>query len=161
MKKFSKTLVIFIFLAAVVGAGYWYLNRKENSTEEDTDQTTESSTDNETEDEEEDIYDTYIDVTPEEAKDLIENEEDLVILDVSNSYDNGHLPGAINYYVGDASFEESLLTLDPTVPHLVYCHVDSASIAGAETLIDAGFVEVYRLEGNYSAWVDAGYDIEY
>ncbi|MBE0700129.1 MAG: rhodanese-like domain-containing protein, partial [Acholeplasmataceae bacterium] len=38
--------------------------------------------------------------------------------------------------------------------------VDSVSIAGASKLIDAGFENVYRLEGNYSAWVEAGYPVE-
>jgi rhodanese-related sulfurtransferase len=27
-------------------------------------------------------------------------------------------------------------------------------------LVDAGFIKVYRLEGEFGAWVDAGYPIE-
>jgi len=34
------------------------------------------------------------------------------------------------------------------------------SITAAQKLIDAGFKTVYRLEGNYSAWVNAGYEVE-
>ncbi len=102
----------------------------------------------------------YIDVTPMEAQDLIANEPDLVIIDVSPVYDNGHLPGAVNYYVGDGSLDEALSMLDQDKPYLVYCHTDSASILGAQKMVDAGFSRVYRLEGNYSAWVDAGYEIE-
>ncbi|MBU7027620.1 MAG: rhodanese-like domain-containing protein, partial [Theionarchaea archaeon] len=41
-----------------------------------------------------------------------------------------------------------------------YCHSTSVAIQGAQKLIDAGFTNVYRLEGNYSAWVDAGYEVE-
>ena len=44
--------------------------------------------------------------------------------------------------------------------YLVYCHVDSVAIQGAQKLVDAGFMKVYRLAGNYKAWVDAGYPIE-
>jgi rhodanese-related sulfurtransferase len=44
--------------------------------------------------------------------------------------------------------------------YLVYCHVDSVAIQGAQKLVDAGFIHVYRLEGNYAAWVDAGYPVE-
>jgi adenylyltransferase/sulfurtransferase len=102
----------------------------------------------------------YMDVSPEEAKKLIEDNPDLIIIDVSPSYDNGHLPGAVNYYVGDGSLDEAIPGLDPDSKYLVYCHVDSAAIAGAQKLVDAGFKNVYRLEGNYSAWVDAGYPIE-
>lgn len=102
----------------------------------------------------------YKDVTPAEAKELIDNTPDLVIIDVSPNYDAGHLPGAINYYVGDGSLDEAIPMLNKNVPYLVYCHVDSASISGAQKLVDAGFPMVYRLEGNYSAWVDAGYPVE-
>ena len=102
----------------------------------------------------------YTDLTPEQAKQLIDTTPDLVILDVSPKYAEGHLPGAVNYYFGDGSLEAAIPTLDQSVPYLVYCHVDSVAIAGAEALVDAGFPTVYRLQGNYSAWVDAGYPVE-
>ena len=41
----------------------------------------------------------YIDVTPAEAKELINNTPDLIIIDVPPAYANGHLPGAVNYYL--------------------------------------------------------------
>ena len=102
----------------------------------------------------------FIDLTPEEAKMLIDSTPDLVIVDVSPKYAEGHLPGALNYYVGDGSLDAAIPMLDMSKPYLVYCHVDSASIAGATKLVEAGFSPVYRLEGNYSAWVEAGYPIE-
>jgi len=102
----------------------------------------------------------YVDVTAAAAKDLIDSKPDLIIIDVSPNYDNGHIPGAINYYIGDGSLDAAIPSLDKNKEYLVYCHVDSASISGAEKLIDAGFTTVYRLEGNYQAWVDAGYPIE-
>jgi len=102
----------------------------------------------------------YMDVTAEKAKNLIDTKPDLIIIDVSPNYDDGHIPGAINYYIGDGSLDDAIPTLDKNKEYLVYCHVDSASISGAQALIDAGFTTVYRLEGNYQAWVDAGYDIE-
>ena len=103
----------------------------------------------------------YTDVTAMEAKELIDTTPDLVVIDVSPYYDQGHLPGAINYYIGDGSLDEAIPSLDKNKEYLVYCHVDSASISGAEKLVDAGFSPVYRLKGNYQAWVDAGYPIEY
>ena len=95
-----------------------------------------------------------------EAKELIDTKPDLVIIDVSPKYDEGHLPGAINYYIGDGSLDQAIPTLDKNKKYLVYCHVDSASISGAQKLVDAGFSPVYRLKGNYQAWIDAGYPIE-
>ena len=102
----------------------------------------------------------YMDVTAVEAKELIDTKPDLIIIDVSPNYNNGHIPGAINYYIGDGSLDDAIPSLDKNKEYLVYCHVDSASIGGAQKLIDAGFKTVYRLEGNYQAWVDAGYTIE-
>ena len=102
----------------------------------------------------------YIDVSPAEAKELIDNNPDLIIIDVSPAYADGHLPGAINYYLGDGSLDEAIPMLDKGKPYLVYCHIDSVAIAGAQKLVDAGFMKVYRLEGNYAAWVDAGYPVE-
>ncbi|MBN1191085.1 MAG: rhodanese-like domain-containing protein [Dehalococcoidales bacterium] len=103
---------------------------------------------------------TYVDVTPAEAKKLIDENLDLIIIDVSPNYAQGHLPGAVNYYVGDGSLDEAIPTLDRNATYLVYCHFESASRQGAQKLVDAGFMNVYRLEGEYGAWVDAGYSIE-
>jgi rhodanese-related sulfurtransferase len=103
---------------------------------------------------------TYIDVTPAEAKELIDGNPDIIIIDVSPNYDQGHLPGAIHYYIGDGSLDNALPALDKEATYLVYCHIDSVAIQGAQKLVDAGFRNVYRLEGNYQAWVDAGYPVE-
>jgi rhodanese-related sulfurtransferase len=108
----------------------------------------------------EEASDSYVDVTAEEAKELIENNPDMVIIDVSPLYDQGHIPGAVNYYVGDGSLDEAIPSLDKDATYLVYCHTDSASIQGAQMLVDSGFSHVYRLEGNFRAWADAGYDVE-
>ncbi len=54
----------------------------------------------------------YIDVTPAEARDLIDKNPDLVIIDVSPYYTNGHLPGAVTYYLGDGSLDKAIPTLD-------------------------------------------------
>lgn len=102
----------------------------------------------------------YVDLTPAEAKALIEKTPDLTIIDVSPAYAKGHLPKAVHYYLGDQSLDKAIPKLNKDKPYLVYCHVDSVSIQGAKKLVDAGFKKVYRLKGNYKAWVDAGYPIE-
>lgn len=103
---------------------------------------------------------TYIDVSPEKSKELIDIKLNLVILDASPLYAQGHIPGAINHPMFDGSLEAAVPSLNKNIPYLVYCHSDSVSIAAAELLIDSGFQQVYRLAGNYQAWVDAGYEVE-
>jgi rhodanese-related sulfurtransferase len=108
---------------------------------------------------EEEMPASYVDVSPAEAKELIDT-TDIIVIDVSPHYDSGHLPGAVHYYIGDGSLEAAIPTLDSEATYLVYCHVDSVAIRGAEMLIDAGFRNVYRLDGNYGGWVAAGYPVE-
>ena len=101
----------------------------------------------------------YINLTPAEAKDLIDNNPDLIIIDGSPNYAKGHLPGAIKYYLNDGSLDKAIPMLDKNKEYLVYCHLDGQSTLCAQKLVDAGFKNVYRLEG-YWTWVDAGYPIE-
>ncbi|MBD3300106.1 MAG: hypothetical protein GF347_02020, partial [Candidatus Moranbacteria bacterium] len=113
-----------------------------------------------TEETEEEEQAGYMDISPKEAKKMIDEKEELVVVDVSPNYAKGHLPGAVNYYVGDGSLDKAIPTLDKTKEYLVYCHVESASRLGAQKMTDAGFEKVYRLEGDYPAWVKAGYPVE-
>lgn len=100
----------------------------------------------------------YTDLSPAQAQDLIRKEKDLVIIDVSPYYDRGHLPGAISIPI--ATLDGKIPSLDRTKTYLVYCHADGPSIAGAQKLVNAGFLNVYRLAGNYAAWIAAGYPVE-
>ncbi len=84
----------------------------------------------------------------------------MLVIDVSPRFVDGHLPGAINYYVGDGSLGDAIPSLDKEKTYLVYCHVDSVSIAGVTKLIETDFSKVYRLKGNYAPWYKAGYPIE-
>lgn len=176
----KKILMILIVLALVMGATL-VVGCSDSSEKTDTGETmmeeedmemetTESATPEEMEEETEESLPasgipeaqpgSYTDLTAAQAKQLIDTTPGLVIIDVSPHYAEGHIPGAVNYYLGDGSLENAIPTLDKNATYLVYCHVDSASIGGAQALVDAGFTKVYRLAGNYAAWVDAGYPVE-
>jgi rhodanese-related sulfurtransferase len=106
--------------------------------------------------------DTYIDIPPATAYSLWQNETFDLIIDVVglDIYNLGHLPGAVNWVWADGTLNENIPTLDKNGTYLVYCHTDPPSTASAQALIDADIKNVYRLEGNYAAWKDAGYPIE-
>ena len=108
------------------------------------------------------MKDTYIDIPPEEAYSMLMNETFDLIIDVVglDIYNLGHLPGAVNYVWADGTLEEMIPTLDINGTYLVYCHTDPPSTDSAQKMVDAGIESVYRLEGNYRAWVEAGYPIE-
>ena len=105
---------------------------------------------------------TYIDIPPEEAYPMVMNETFDLIIDVVglDIYALGHLPGAVNYVWADGTLVEMIPTLDVNGTYLVYCHTDPPSTDSAQKMVDAGIESVYRLEGNYRAWVEAGYPIE-
>lgn len=104
------------------------------------------------------VSDLYMDVPVELAKDLVDLDNSLTVVDVSPMYDQGHIPGAVSAPL--AELQSHLVQWDPENRYLVYCHGEAPSREGAQTLVDAGFVTVFRLEGDYSAWVDAGYAVE-
>ena len=141
-----KRWYIIVILALVVVFSFIYFSQKQTGLVVDTEMFVSKS---------------YMDIGIYEAKMLMEDNSGLIIIDVSPNYAAGHLPGAVNYYVGDGSFDVAIPMLDPSARYLVYCHVDSASRAGAQKLIDAGFMNVYRLRDHYSGWVEAGYAVEY
>lgn len=99
----------------------------------------------------------YTDMTAEEASSFAMKASTLVV-DVSPIWAQGHIPGAVSMPL--ATLEEELTYLGRDREYLIYCHSDSASIQGAEAFVANGFSPVYRLEGNYAAWTDAGYPVE-
>ena len=108
------------------------------------------------------MKDTYRDIVPEEAYTMLMDETFDLVIDVVglDIYSLGHLPGAVNYIWADGTLAEMIPTLDINGTYLVYCHTDPPSTASAQALVEAGIESVYRLEGNYRAWVEAGYPIE-
>lgn len=102
----------------------------------------------------------YTNISAEKAYNMIMEMPEIIIVDVSPIYNKGHIKGAVSAYVGDGTLDMKLEVWDKDATYLVYCHSDEASMLGAQKFIDAGFEKVYRLEGNYKAWLKAGYPIE-
>ena len=131
-------------------------------TEEDDDEDDDDNSDDDDQADDDDSNNNgYTDLSAAEAKQLIDDNPGLNIIDVSPYFDQGHIPGAVNLPIGDGTFDEEVPNLDSVEVYLVYCHGDSPAIEAAEKLVAAGFDMVYRLKGNYQAWVDAGYPVEY
>jgi rhodanese-related sulfurtransferase len=98
-------------------------------------------------------------VTAQVARDLMESSPDVVVIDVSPLfYEDGHLPGAINY--PKCAISNVIMGFDKNRTLLVYCHGFGSPMGSVHRLQDAGFKYVYALQGNYGAWADAGYPVE-
>lgn len=98
-------------------------------------------------------------LTPQEAMKMINQTSDVVIIDLSRYfYDNGHLPGAVNYQ--KCAIPGIISNFDKSKTYIVYCHGAGAPLSIASKLKEAGFENTYALKGNYGAWVNAGYAVE-
>lgn len=104
-------------------------------------------------------------VSRQQAKDLIDQHEDLVVIETLDEkyYRKFHLPGAHNVPLDD-SFEDRVaeLTADKSTPILLYC-MDTeceASSKAATQLEDLGYSEIYDYEAGKVDWKEGGLPIE-
>jgi len=97
----------------------------------------------------------YADVNVSEAKQMIESNLDLVILDVRTveEYNEGHIEDAILIPVSE--LEGRIDELDEGKETLVYCRSGVRSVTASQILVDNGFSSVYNMLGGITAWRDA------
>ena len=91
----------------------------------------------------------YKQITAEEAKKIMDSEEEHIILDVreQSEYDNGHIPGSIllPYTEIYAKAEELLPQKDKQI--LVYCRSGRRSKIASEALSKLGYTNVKEFGG--------------
>jgi hydroxyacylglutathione hydrolase len=87
-------------------------------------------------------------------------EEDMFVLDVREreEYAEGHIPGAINIYVGELEGRMSEIPSDRAV--VAVCGSGNRAGLGASILNRHGFERVYNLIGGTMAWRAKGYPTE-
>lgn len=92
----------------------------------------------------------YQQITAEEAKAMMEEQPDAVILDVreQDEYDAGHIPGAVLLPVGtiDEETAASAIPENDTVV-LVYCRSGNRSKTASQSLVDLGYTQIYEFGG--------------
>ena len=83
----------------------------------------------------------YMNITAEEAKEIMDSEEGYIILDVRTreEYDQGHIPGAI--LIPNTEIEEKAegVLTDKDQLILVYCRSGRRSKIAAEALVELGY----------------------
>ena len=100
----------------------------------------------------------YVNITAEEAKQIMDNEEGYIILDVrtQEEYDEGHIPGAIviSHEEITEKAEEVLTDKDQLI--LVYCRSGRRSKIAAEALAELGYTNIKEFGGI----IDWPYEVE-
>lgn len=93
-------------------------------------------------------------ITVDKAKDIIEKEEDLLILDTrtEEEYDAGHIEGAILIPHDQLAMNLDQLKGFEDKPILVYCRSGNRSTIAVNTLIQNGFNKIYHMNQGFSKW---------
>jgi len=105
----------------------------------------------------------HTDITPEEAKNMIETNDDLIVVDVREGSEYcdenpspylppGHISGALNYPWTSGVLEEQYGELHLDGEILVVCRSGHRSNEAANFLDSKGFQHIYDMEGGMLAW---------
>ena len=91
----------------------------------------------------------YVNITAEEAKQIIDTEEGYIILDVrtQEEYDQGHIPGAIVISHEEIAEKAENVLTDKDQLILVYCRSGRRSKIAAEALVELGYTNIKEFGG--------------
>lgn len=94
----------------------------------------------------------YQDITPETLKQMISNENDLVIVDVreKEEFAEGHIAGA--QLVPLSEFQSRVNELPKDKKVVLVCLSGSRSSQAAAYLVQLGYNQVFNLDGGMSVW---------
>ena len=96
--------------------------------------------------------------------DLIEMQEiEYILLDVRtpDEFSSGFIKKAKNLDFYSETFQNDLLSIDKSLPVVLYCRTNNRSTKTANILKQNGFKEISVLEGGITEWVKRGNDINY
>ena len=101
---------------------------------------------------------TYMNITAEEAKEIMDTQEGYVILDVrtQEEYDQGHIPGAIVISHEEITEKAEDVLTDKDQLILVYCRSGRRSKIAAEALVELGYTNIKEFGGI----IDWPYEVE-
>ena len=91
----------------------------------------------------------YMNITAEEAKQIMDTEEGYIILDVrtQEEYDEGHIPGAIVIPHEEITERAEDVLTDKDQLILVYCRSGRRSKIAAEALVKLGYTNIQEFGG--------------
>ena len=100
----------------------------------------------------------YVNITAEDAKQIMDTEEGYIILDVrtQEEYDEGHIPGAIVISHEEIAEKAEDVLTDKDQLILVYCRSGRRSKIAAEALAELGYTNIKEFGGI----IDWPYEVE-
>lgn len=100
----------------------------------------------------------YVNITPEEAKAIMDSREGYIILDArtQEEYDGSHIPGAILIPYDQITEKAERVLTDKNQLILVYCRSGRRSKLAAEDLVKLGYTNIKEFGGI----IDWPYEVE-
>jgi rhodanese-related sulfurtransferase len=97
----------------------------------------------------------------EQIKDKLDNSEKINLIDVREDHEwaAGRLPGARHLSKGIIERDIEKLYPDKQTELFLYCGGGYRSALAAHNLIKMGYNNVVSVEGGYSAWKEAGFEL--
>lgn len=97
-------------------------------------------------------------LTPTEFHDAMMKNKDIQLVDARTAaeFEEGHLQDALNIDVLEKDFITKAEKLNLEQPIYVYCRSGKRSAKAALILKDAGFKEIYDMQGGYLQWESEG-----
>ncbi|MHC4501567.1 MAG: rhodanese-like domain-containing protein, partial [Planctomycetota bacterium] len=99
----------------------------------------------------------HTDVTVQQAKDMIDTNDDLIVLDVRELTEycdpTGHIPGALLYPWNSGVLQQRYAELPFDAEILTVCRSGNRSNLAANFLEDHGFLYLYDMLGGMQAWL--------
>ena len=85
-------------------------------------------------------------------------EAGVITLDVRtpSEFAEGHVEGARLIYFQSGNFEKEIATLDKNATYAVYCRSGNRSGQAVKVMQDAGFTNVFNMNGGVIDWANAG-----
>jgi len=100
---------------------------------------------------------TIVEVDAKKVEELLQTDRDLVIVDVSGKWADGHIVGALDTPLD--KLQEIIngnFTLSASKHYVVYSHDEESSKEAANMMLKSSFSVINRLVGGYDAWVANG-----
>ena len=152
-KKMSAILLFFCTMAFVLSCGTEQESLENQNYEIESTELEENSLQVDAEDLEYPIATengaTFQRISPHEAKEMMESDEAVIILDVreQEEFEDGHIQGATLIPVGQIFDLAPIELPDKNVPVLVYCRSGRRSLEAAGKLVELGYSRVYEMGG--------------
>lgn len=96
----------------------------------------------------------HTEITPQKAKDMIDTQPEMIILDVreANEFCDEHIPSSLNYPWTSGVLEKRYGEISAISDILLVCKSGTRSHSAADFLDANGFTSVYEITGGISEW---------